>query len=64
MIVARPRSCIAREVGAPVLALLFCSSAVNARHSGLPIFSDFSVITIPQLLQTTSPDSESVMIFV
>jgi hypothetical protein len=34
---------------------------VNARHSGFMVSSGFSVITIPQLPQTTSPDSESVM---
>jgi hypothetical protein len=62
IIVARPLSCLAREVGAPVLDLLFFSSGVNARHSGLIISSDFSLITIPQLPQKTSPDSESVII--
>ena len=61
IIVASPLSCFAREVGDPVLALFSCSSMVKARHSDL-ISSDFSVITIPQLLQTTSPDSGSVII--
>src|SRR5215211_4939721 len=62
IIVARPLSCLAREVGAPVLDLIFFSSGVNARHSGLVISSDISLITIPQLPQKTSPDSESVII--
>jgi hypothetical protein len=64
IIVARPLSCLAREVGDPVLALSFSSSGVNARYSGLVMSSDFSLMTIPQSPQKTSPDSESVMISV
>src|SRR5271169_884767 len=50
MIVARPMSCIAIEVGSPVLLLSSFSSLENDRHSG-PVSITFSLTTKPQLVQ-------------
>src|SRR6266487_4343013 len=61
IIVYNPLSCLAREVGAPVLHLSFTSSALKARHSGRLISCTLSEITMPQLLQMISPDSGSIM---
>src|SRR5450759_2042820 len=50
MIVARPMSCIAIEVGRPVLLLSSFSSLENDLHSG-PVSTVFSLTTKPHLLQ-------------
>src|SRR3989337_3827743 len=47
-------SCIASEVGTPVLLLSSCSSFEKERHSG-PDSSNLSVMTKPQLPQNVSP---------
>jgi hypothetical protein len=59
--VARPMSCIAMEVGLPVLLLLSFSSLEKDLHSG-PASTTFSFITRPQLLQKSSPLGLSVTI--
>jgi hypothetical protein len=53
---------IAKEVGMPVLLLLFFSSESKASFSGLVMSSILSYRTAPQMLQTISPDVMSVMI--
>src|SRR5579872_5259809 len=50
MIVARPMSCIATDVGRPVLLLSSFSSFENDRHSG-PVSTTLSLTTKPQLVQ-------------
>ena len=50
MMVARPMSCIATEVGRPVLLLSSFSSFEKDRHSG-PVSIAFSLTTKPQLVQ-------------
>src|SRR5271169_2716386 len=50
IIVARPMSCIAIEVGRPVLLLSSFSSFENDLHSG-PVSTVFSLTTKPHLLQ-------------
>src|SRR5208337_5525541 len=59
--VARPMSCIAIEVGLPVLLLLSFPSLEKDLHSG-PASTAFSFITKPQLPQTSSPLGLSVTI--
>src|SRR5579875_137496 len=54
MIVASPISCIASDVGVPVLLLSSCSSFENDLHSG-PDSSTRSVITKPHPPQNISP---------
>src|SRR5919201_4008167 len=61
IIVARPISCIASEVGMPARLLSSCSSLEKARHSG-PVSSILSVTTNPQLPQNISPLELSVTI--
>src|SRR6266511_5238412 len=61
IIVARPMSCIARDVGMPALLLSSCSSFEKALHSG-PVSSILSVITNPQFPQNISPLELSVTI--
>src|SRR5262249_16656378 len=61
IIVASPMSCIANDVGIPVLLLSSCSSFENALHSG-PVSSILSVTTYPQLPQNISPLELSVTI--
>src|SRR5438445_9874532 len=61
MIVARPISCMASDVGIPARLLSSCSSLEKARHSG-PISSILSVTTNPQLPQNISPLELSVTI--
>jgi hypothetical protein len=54
-------SCIANEVGVPVLVLFSPSSFENERHSG-PSSSTLSVATNPHVLQNISPVLPSVSI--
>src|SRR3712207_707577 len=61
IIVARPISCIAKDVGTPALLRSSCSSFENALHSG-PVSSILSVTTKPQLPQNISPVELSVTI--
>src|SRR5215831_929066 len=61
MIVASPISCIARDVGVPVLLRSSCSSLENDLHSG-PDSSTRSVITNPHPPQNISPVVLSVTI--
>src|ERR671926_1881132 len=61
IIVARPMSCMASDVGIPARLLSSCSSLEKARHSG-PISSILSVITKPQFPQNISPLELSVTI--
>src|SRR6266496_4195938 len=62
IVVDSPISNLASEVRIPVLCLSCISSAPKAPHSGLVISGTLSEITIPQILQIISPDSESVTI--
>src|ERR687890_175042 len=61
IMVASPISCMARDVGMPVLLLSSCSSFEKARHSG-PSSSILSLTTKPQLPQNISPLELSVTI--
>src|SRR4029079_6488386 len=61
MIVARPISCIARDVGIPARLLSSCSSFEKALHSG-PVSSILSVIKNQQFPYTISPHELSVTI--
>src|SRR5919205_4006135 len=61
IIVASPISCMARDVGMPVLLLSSCSSFEKALHSG-PSSSILSLTTKPQLPQNISPLELSVTI--
>src|ERR671927_774845 len=61
IMVASPMSCMASDVGIPVLLLSSCSSFENARHSG-PSSSILSLTTKPQLPQNISPLELSVTI--
>src|SRR3712207_2701696 len=61
IMVASPISCIARDVGMPVLLLSSCSSFEKARHSG-PSSSILSLTTKPQFPQNISPLELSVTI--
>src|ERR671933_495583 len=61
IIVASPMSCMASDVGMPVLLLSSCSSFEKARHSG-PSSSILSLTTKPQLPQNISPLELSVTI--
>ena len=56
--VDRPMSCMARDVPAPVLDLFPCSLE-NERHSA-PMSSTFSLMTLPQMPQQSSPVESSV----
>src|SRR5437867_3799912 len=62
IMVESPISCFAREVGDPVLLfpLVLTSSELKVRLSEWIMSCILSEITIPQLLQITSPDSTSV----
>ncbi len=61
IIVARPMSCIASEVGVPVRVRFSPSSFEKERHSG-PSSSTRSVATNPHVLQNISPVLPSVSI--
>ena len=58
-----PLSCFAKDVGAPVLTFEFLSPESNVLHSAF-VSCTFSISTLPQLVQITSPDSWSVSISV
>ena len=63
IIVERPLSCFAKDVGAPLLDLEFLSSASNIFQIDC-ISCTLSFIILPQLIQTISPDSGLVSILV
>jgi hypothetical protein len=60
MYVESPVSCISREEGNPVLTLSSYSIGENDLHSGEKV-SSFSLMTIPQELQSISPMELSVI---